>query len=75
MLIKALLAESQTCSVYIHGSKGGLARLDGLCPGATYKFRMRSENAAGWGMWSECVSGTFQDFPLEIGYTGNKLIL
>ena len=56
------------------GARGGQARIDGLCPGARYKFRVRSENAAGWGVWSEYIDGTFQDFPLEIGYTGRSVL-
>eukprot|EP00800_Vazella_pourtalesii_P017111 TRINITY_DN5095_c0_g3_i6.p1 TRINITY_DN5095_c0_g3~~TRINITY_DN5095_c0_g3_i6.p1 ORF type:complete len:954 (-),score=218.93 TRINITY_DN5095_c0_g3_i6:129-2744(-) len=69
--VEVLLAELQTCSFYMDASRGGQARIDGLCPGASYKFRARSENAAGWGVWSEYIDGSFHDFPLEIGYTGD----
>lgn len=43
--------------------------VDFLCPGFKYKFRVRSSNIAGWGTWSEAVSGACKNFPLHIGYT------
>lgn len=46
--------------------------IDNLCPGFTYRFRIRAANAAGLGMWSDPVTGTCEDFPVTVRYT--KLI-
>ena len=46
-----------------------LHRVDGLSPGFTYCFRLRSRNSAGFGIWSLPVIGTMDNFPLEIGCT------
>ena len=43
--------------------------INDLCPGYTYRFRIRSENDAGWGMWSVPVIGKCEDLPITIGYT------
>lgn len=40
-----------------------------LCPGYTYRFRIRSSNAAGLGMWSNQVISSCEDFPFNLGYT------
>ena len=45
------------------------AFIDYLCPGYQYRFRIRSANAAGWGMWSKPVIGRCEDFPITIRYT------
>ena len=45
------------------------AYVDYLCPGYQYRFRIRSANAAGWGMWSKPVKGRCEDFPITIHYT------
>ena len=45
------------------------AYIDYLCPGYQYRFRIRSANAAGWGMWSKPVIGRCEDFPITIHYT------
>ena len=45
------------------------AYVDYLCPGYQYRFRIRSANAAGWGMWSKPVIGRCEDFPITIVYT------
>ena len=43
--------------------------VDGLSPGYSYCFRLRSRNSAGLGIWSHPVIGKMADFPLEIGCT------
>ncbi len=43
--------------------------IDDLCPGFTYRFRIRAANAAGMGMWSDPVIGTCEDFPVTIRFT------
>ena len=43
--------------------------VDNLCPGYRYRFRIRSANAAGWGMWSNPAEGTCDDFPFTVGFT------
>ena len=43
--------------------------VDGLSPGYSYCFRLRSRNNAGLGIWSHPVIGRMDDFPLEIGCT------
>ena len=43
--------------------------VDDLCPGYRYRFRIRSANAAGWGMWSNPSEGTSDDFPITVGFT------
>ena len=40
-----------------------------LCPGYSYRFRIRSSNAAGLGMWSNQVISSCEDFPFNLGYT------
>ena len=52
-----------------------LHRVDGLSPGFSYCFRLRSRNSAGFGMWSHPVIGTMANFPLEIGCTGDFMKL
>lgn len=42
------------------------AYVDGLCPGYRYRFRIRSQNVAGWGMWSKSVVATCDPFPIWI---------
>ena len=37
-----------------------------LCPGYKYRFRIRSQNVAGWGMWSKSVTAKSESFPLWI---------
>ena len=68
---------SQLESVYIQGDPhlhqvtGNelSAFVDYLCPGYQYRFRIRSANAAGWGMWSKPVIGRCEDFPVTIRFT------
>ena len=43
--------------------------VDFLCPGYTYRFKVRSINAAGSGMWSDSVTAMCKDFPINIEYT------
>lgn len=45
-------------------------RIDEIMVGMKYLFRIRALNIAGWGVWSYPVIGKLDDFPLEIGYTG-----
>lgn len=42
------------------------AYVHGLCPGYKYRFRIRSQNVAGWGMWSKSVVATCDPFPIWI---------
>lgn len=68
---------SQISSVYLqdeprmHQVTGNelSAYVDYLCPGYQYRFRIRSANAAGWGMWSKPVIGRCEDFPITVTYT------
>ena len=43
--------------------------IDFLCPGYTYRFKVRSINTAGSGMWSDSVTAMCKDFPINIVYT------
>ena len=43
--------------------------MNGLCPGWTYTFRMRSAIFSGWGMWTSPLTKHFDDFPCTILYT------
>ena len=43
--------------------------VDNLVPGCRYRFRIRSQNAAGWGIWSDSVVALCEPFPLTIGNT------
>ena len=52
-----------------------LHRVDGLSPGFTYCFRLRSRNSAGFGIWSHPVIGSMTNFPLEIGCTSDFMKL
>ena len=45
-------------------------RIDNLFPGMKYRFRIRSRNQSGWGLWSPSIHGTTPSFPLEINYSG-----
>ncbi len=45
------------------------AFVDHLCPNYTYRFRIRSANDAGFGMWSEPIIGKCNDFPFTLEYT------
>ena len=37
-----------------------------ICPGYKYRFRIRSQNVAGWGMWSKSVVARCDSFPIWI---------
>ena len=45
------------------------AHVDYLCPGYKYRFRIRSANESGWGLWSESVIGECPNFPITLEYT------
>ena len=45
------------------------AYVDYLCPGYSYRFRIRSANDAGLGMWSDPIVGKCEDFPFTLEYT------
>ena len=47
-----------------------MTRVDMLCPGYSYCFRLRSRNMAGFGVWSHPVIGKMPNFPLEISCSG-----
>ena len=42
--------------------------VNAICPGHTYRFRIRSYSLSGWGMWSKSIIGRFDDFPRTIGF-------
>ena len=43
--------------------------VDNLVPGCNYRFRIRSRNKAGWGIWSPPTLEAHRDFPIKIGYS------
>lgn len=45
------------------------AYVDYLCPGYDYRFRIRSANDAGFGMWSDPIVAKCADFPFTLKYT------
>ena len=47
--------------------------MDDLYPGSSYRFRVRSKNIAGWGIWSLPVTGSFDNFPVHIAFMGEKV--
>ena len=46
-----------------------VAYMQDLCPGYKYRFRIRSQNVAGWGMWSKSVIANCEPFPIWIKNT------
>ncbi len=44
--------------------------ISGIMPKKNYCFRIRSQNIAGWGVWSQPIVGAMPGFPLTIEYTG-----
>ena len=40
-----------------------------LCPGYKYRFWIRSQNSAGWGMWSKSVVALCDGFPITVKST------
>lgn len=53
---QSVIIPGNVLATYIHG----------LCPGYKYRFRIRSQNVAGWGMWSKSVVATCDPFPIWI---------
>lgn len=49
--------------------------IDDIIIGMKYLFRVRALNVAGWGVWSYPAIGKLDNFPLEIGYTGEIVTL
>ena len=47
--------------------------MNDLYPGYQYRFRVRSKNIAGWGIWSAPVIGSFDDFPIKVAFMGDKV--
>ena len=47
--------------------------MNDLVPGCRYRFRVRSRSIAGWGMWSDSTTGRFDGFPVQMGFTGEKV--
>ena len=45
------------------------AYVDYLCVGYTYRFRIRSANEAGFGMWSDPITAQTVGFPFTLEYT------
>lgn len=45
------------------------AYVDYLCPGYTFRFRIRSANDAGFGMWSDLIVAETIGFPFTLEYT------
>ncbi len=43
--------------------------ISGIMPNQNYCFRIRSQNIAGWGIWSRPIVGAMPGFPLTIEYT------
>lgn len=57
-------------------AKSGKAQahiMNDLVPGYRYLFRVRSRSIAGWGMWSQPITGRFEGFPVRVGFTGEKV--
>lgn len=46
-----------------------MAYVDYLCPSFTYRFRIRSANEAGFGMWSDPITKQSVGFPFALEYT------
>lgn len=61
-------------SVKQKGSKSE-KQIDEIIIGMKYLFRVRALNLAGWGVWSYPVVGKINGFPLEIGYTGEIVVV
>lgn len=49
--------------------------MNDLYPGFRYRFRVRSRNIAGWGMWSMPATGRFDGFPIRVAFTGEIISL
>ncbi|XP_065906780.1 E3 ubiquitin-protein ligase Midline-1-like [Dysidea avara] len=56
--ISSVLCDGKSYTLYING----------LCPGYTYRFRIRSKIISGWSMWSKPIVGTFADFPCHFSF-------
>ena len=57
-------------------AKSGKAQahiMNSLVPGYRYQFRVRSRSVAGWGMWSDPITGRFDGLPVRISFTGEKV--
>ncbi|XP_065908501.1 uncharacterized protein [Dysidea avara] len=68
-LLVKLDPSTSVCSTTC-GGKGLSYFVNSLCPGYSYRFKMRSESASGWGMWSQPAIGAFDDFPCNIEFSG-----
>jgi len=44
--------------------------VNAICPGYSYRFRIRSRSLSGWGMWSKSIIGRFDEFPCTLGFIG-----
>jgi len=69
------LDSSATVGSALCGGKGLSYFANSLCPGYSYRFKMRSESASGWGMWSQPTIGAFDDFPCYIEFTGRIITI
>ena len=57
----------------VKSGKAQAHTMNDLYPGQRYRFRVRSSSLAGWGVWSDCATSHFADFPLKIPFTGEKV--
>ena len=56
--ISSVFCDGKTFTLYVNG----------LYPGYTYRFRIRSKIISGWSMWSKPIVGTFTDFPCHFSF-------
>ena len=49
--------------------------MNDLYPGCRYRFRVRSKSIAGWGIWSVPITGRFENLPVKVAFTGEKVAI
>ena len=71
--VMAMVSLGQQVSSVLCDGKSFTLYINGLCPGYTYRFSIRSKIISGWSMWSKPIVGTFTDFPCHFTFT-SKII-